>query len=152
MPLRRAQVGVPSGRPVVEICKEGEQLENYTKYALKAADELAQVLNGADNLFVVACNKCFKEFETLQEPDCDTFKEIAAANGKNVTGCARIDFLCNKTQTVKKLEDLIPEGTENIVVVSCGLGVQTVADMADMPVFAACDSLNYTGHHGMALT
>ena len=127
-------------------------MENYTKYALKAADELAQVLNGADNLFVVACNKCFKEFETLQEPDCDTFKTIAAENGKTVTGCARIDFLCNKTQTVKKLEDLIPEGTENIVVVSCGLGVQTVADMADMPVFAACDSLNYTGHHGMALT
>ena len=127
-------------------------MENYTKYALKAADELEKVLAGTDNLFVVACNKCFKEFETLQEPDCDTFKTLAAQFGKTVTGSACIDFLCNKTQTVKKLEDLIPEGTENIVVVSCGLGVQTVADMADMPVFAACDSLNYTGHHGMALT
>ena len=136
----------------IRICKEGEQLENYTKYALKSADELAQVLSGSDNLFVIACNKCFKEFETTQEPDCDTFKEIAASNGKTITGSATIDFLCNKTQTLKKFEDLIPEGTENIVVLSCGLGVQTVADMAEVPVYAACNSLNYTGHHGMALT
>ena len=127
-------------------------MENYTKYKLKAADELAGVLAGTDNLFVIACNKCFKEFETTNEPDCDTFVKIAAENGKTVTGTAKIDFLCNKTQTVRKLDDLIPEGTENIFVISCGLGIQTVAEMADMPVFAASNSLNYTGHHGMALT
>ena len=38
--------------------KEGEQLENYTKYKLKSNDELASVLEGKDNLFVIACNKC----------------------------------------------------------------------------------------------
>ena len=127
-------------------------MENYTKYRLKAADELASVLAGRDNLFVVACNKCFKEFETMQEPDCAAFEEIAAQQGKTITGTAKIDFLCNKTQTAKKLADLIPEGTENVVVISCGLGIQTVADLEDKPVFAASDSLNYTGHHGMALT
>ena len=127
-------------------------MENYTKYKLKAADELASVLAGADNLFVIACNKCFKEFETTQEPDCDAFKKIAAEQGKTVTGSAEIDFLCNKTQTAKKLQDMIPEGTESVFVCSCGLGVQTVADLAGVPVYAACNSLNYTGHHGMALT
>ncbi len=127
-------------------------MENYTKYKLKAADELASVLAGTDNIFVIACNKCFKEFETTQEPDCDAFKKIAAEQGKTVTGSARIDFLCNKTQTAKKLQDLIPEGTQNVFVVSCGLGIQTVADLAEVPVFAASNSLNYRGHHGMALT
>ena len=127
-------------------------MENYTKYKLKAADELAAAMAGMDNLFVIACNKCFKEFETVNEPDCDTFKEIAAQQGKTITGCAKVDFLCNKTQTLKKMEDLVPEGTENIVVISCGLGIQTVADMVDVPVVAASNSLNYTGHHGMALT
>ena len=135
-----------------EICKEGEQLENYTKYKLKAADELAEALTGADNLFVIACNKCFKEFETNQEPDCEEFKKIAAENGKTVTGSVCIDFLCNKVQTERKLVDVIPEGTENIVVVSCGLGVQTIANWAEVPVFSATNTLNYTGHHGMALT
>ena len=127
-------------------------MENYTKYKLKAQDELAPVLAETDNLFVIACNKCFKEFETIQEPDCDAFEKIAAEQGKTITGTVKVDFLCNKSQTVKNLEELIPEGTKNIFVVSCGLGVQTVADIADVPVFAACDSLNYTGHHGMALT
>jgi electron transport complex protein RnfC len=127
-------------------------LENYTKYRLKAADELISALSGADKLFVVACNKCFKEFETNQEPDCDLFTKIAEEQGKTIVGTAKVDFLCNKTQTAKRLADVIPEGAENVVVISCGLGVQTVADMVGKPTFAAADSLNYTGHHGMALT
>ena len=127
-------------------------MENYTKYRLKGFEEMEPVINGTDNIFVIACNKCFKEFEALQEPDCDAFRNMAAYCGKNVTGAAKIDFLCNKVQTERKLMDAIPEGTESIFVVSCGLGVQTIADMAEVPVFAACDSINYTGHHGMALT
>ena len=127
-------------------------MENYTKYTLKAEDELASVLAGVDKLFVVACNKCFKEFETNDEPDLEAFVKIATQQGKTVTGTAKVDFLCNKTQTKKVLESQIPEGTECVFVISCGLGIQTVADMLDLPVFAASDSLNYTGHHGMALT
>ncbi len=127
-------------------------MENYTKYALKAEAELAALLEGMDNLFVIACNKCFKEFETTDEPDCEAFLALAAKAGKTVTGSAKLDFLCNSTQTSKALQDLIPEGTEHVVVISCGLGVQTVAALVNLPVYAACDSLNYTGHHGMALT
>ena len=127
-------------------------MENYTKYALKSVDELAPVIAEANNIFVIACNKCFKEFETTYESDCEAFEKIVADQGKTVTGSVKVDFLCNKTQTVKKLDDLIPDGTQSIFVVSCGLGIQTVAEMADVPVYAACNSLNYTGHHGMALT
>ena len=127
-------------------------MENYTKYALKAADELKAVLSGTDNIFVIACNKCFKEFETVQEPDCQAFLDLAQEMGKTVTGVAKPDFLCNKTKAEGKLEKLIPEGTECIFVLGCGLGIQTVADVLKLPVYAATDSLNYTGHHGMALT
>ena len=132
--------------------KEGEQLENYTKYKLKSNDELESLLAGKDNLFIIACNKCFKEFETIDEPECGELEKMAAENGKKVTGSARVDFLCNKTQTEKKLQDMIPEGTEHIFVISCGLGIQTVADLAEKPVYAASNSLNYRGYHGMALT
>jgi electron transport complex protein RnfC len=139
-------------RRIKRLHKEGEQLENYTKYKLKEREELESLLAGTNKLFVIACNKCFKEFETIDEPDGDEFVKIAEEAGKTVTGIAKVDFLCNKTQTEKKLRDMIPEGTEQVVVVSCGLGVQTVADLAGMPTYAAADSLNYTGHHGMALT
>lgn len=127
-------------------------MENYTKYKLKGNDELASLLADKDKMFVIACNKCFKEFETIDEPDCGEFEKIAAEQGKTITGSAKVDFLCNKTQTEKKLQDMIPEGTEEIFVISCGLGIQTVADIAKVPVYAASNSLNYTGHHGMALT
>ena len=128
-------------------------MENYTKYRLKSEAELTELLSGKDNLFVLSCNKCFKEFESLTEPEMDEFLALAQAQGKTVTGHARFDFLCNSTQTDRKLQDLIPEGTEHVIVISCGLGVQTVAALEDeRKVYAACDSLNYTGHHGMALT
>ena len=127
-------------------------MENYTKYALKSEGELKALLEGLDNVFVVGCNKCFKEFEQLQESDCDSFMQLADSLGKTVTGCAKVDFLCNSTQTAKKLQDLIPAGTEHVAVVSCGLGIQTVASMVSLPAYAACDSVTYLGHHGMALT
>lgn len=127
-------------------------MENYTKYKLKRNDELVSLLADKDNLFIIACNKCFKEFETIDEPDCGEFEKIAAGQGKTITGSAKVDFLCNKTLTEKKLQDMIPEDAENVFVISCGLGIQTIADLAGKPVYAATNSLNYTGHHGMALT
>ena len=127
-------------------------MENYTKYRLKNPEELAQALSGLDNLFVVSCNKCFGEYELHQESELEEFLHLAEEQGKTVTGTARLDFLCNKTRTAKALAELIPEDTETVAVISCGLGIQTVADLTGKNVLAACDSINYTGHHGMALT
>ncbi len=127
-------------------------MENYTKYKLKSAEELLPLLEQTDDLFVIACNKCFKEFETVDEPDLQEFLKLAQDQGKNIVGSVKLDFLCNKVQTGRKLMDAIPENAKNIFVISCGLGIQTIADMAEVPVFAASNSLNYTGYHGMALT
>lgn len=125
---------------------------NYIKYKLKDNDELNALLKDKDNLFVVSCNKCFKEFDTLEEPELNEFAELAKAAGKKVTGTLAVDFICNRTQTEKALEGKIPAGTENIIVLACGLGIQTVADMKDMPVYSGTNSLNYIGYHGMALS
>lgn len=125
---------------------------DYTKYVLKDNEELASLLEGKDNIFVIACNKCFKEFESVNETDGEDFVKFAEEQGKKVTGLKKVDFLCNQILTAKKLEGIVPEGTEYIAVVSCGLGIQIIAEMEDLPVIAASNSLNYIGHHGMALT
>ncbi len=127
-------------------------MENYTKYRLKETDELISLLNGMDHVFILSCGKCFKEFETPDEPECQALVHLVQEQGKTVTGSAQLDFVCNKTLTQKQLQQLIPQGTEAILVAACGLGIQTVADLADIPVYAASNSLNYTGYHGMALT
>lgn len=125
---------------------------DYTKYVLKDNEELAALLEGKDNIFVIACNKCFKEFESVNETDGEDFVKFAEEQGKKVTGLKKVDFLCNQILTAKKLDGIVPEGTDYIAVVSCGLGIQIIAEMEDLPVIAASNSLNYIGHHGMALT
>ncbi len=127
-------------------------MENYTKYALKAEDALKAVLEPIDKLFVIACNKCFKAFETAHEPELDAFVKLAGEMGKTVVGTAKADFLCNSTKAQIGLPRLIPAEAEHVVVISCGLGVQTVAKTTALPVFTATDSVSYPGHHGMALT
>ena len=127
-------------------------MENCTKYRLKTTDELSRVLAERDHFFVIACNKCFQEFESRPEDGCETFCALAEDWGKTVTGTARLDFLCNQRAIGLPLKERIPQGTEHIVVISCGLGVRTVADQTGASVFAACDTVNRTGHHGMALT
>ena len=127
-------------------------MENYTKYALKATEELTALLEGKDNLFVVACNKCFKEFDTVNEPELEQVVELAKGLGKTVVGTAKADFLCNETKAMKGLPDMIPANAEHVLVISCGLGVQTVAAIADAPVYSATNTINRGGQHGMALT
>ena len=119
------------------------ELEDYTKFKLKRKEELAPFLEDKDNLFVIACNKCFKEFEICDEPEYGQFEQIAGSQGKTLVGSARVDFVCNKTTTAKKLQAVLPAEAENVFVISCGLGIQTVADLLERPVYAASDSISY---------
>ena len=52
---------------------------DYTKYVLKSKEELEGLLAGKDHFFVVACNKCFKEFNTTEEPEAGAFAACAEA-------------------------------------------------------------------------
>jgi electron transport complex protein RnfC len=127
-------------------------LEDYTKFKLKKEDELVPLLENRDNLFIVACNKCFKEFTAEDEPECGEFERFVVGHGKTCKGHVKIDFLCNKTLTAKKLEAALPPDAANVFVISCGLGIQTTAELAGRPVYAASDSICFDGFHGMALT
>lgn len=127
-------------------------MEDYTKFKLKRREELDAVLAGKDDLFVVACNKCFKELDSFDEPECGLFEEIAREQGKNIVGCAKIDFLCNEPLTLKTFQAALPQETKNVFVNSCGLGIQTIAALTELPVYAGCDTIAVDGQHGMALT
>ena len=127
-------------------------LEDYTKFKLKGEGELLPLLEGKEELFIVACNKCFKEFKAEDEPECGEFIRLAAGQGKKIAGSVNVDFLCNKAMTEKKLQASISPDAKNVFVISCGLGIQTVAELAGLPVYAASNSISFDGRHGMALT
>ena len=127
-------------------------MDNYIKYALKPEAELRSLLNGVDNLFVITCGKCFKPMAADTSDELSTFLRLVLDAGKKIAGVEEQDFLCNQTHTAKKLASAIPADAEAVFVIGCGLGVQTVASLTGLPTFSATDSLNYTGHHGMAIT
>ena len=133
-------------------------MEDYTKFRLKNDEELIPLLENKDDLFIISCNKCFKEFNADEEPEAGDFLQFAKNHGKTVAGCLKVDFLCNKTLTADILERKTPPEAGSIFVISCGLGVQTVADLAslpearNLPVYAAADSISAGGRHAMALT
>ena len=127
-------------------------MEDYTKFRLKNEEQLIPLLEGKDNLYIIACNKCFKEYTPDDEPECGEFVRFVLGQGKKIVGCEYVDFLCNKPLTAKTLEAIAQTDAENVFVISCGLGIQTVADLVDLPTYAASDSISYGGRHGMALT
>ena len=128
--------------------------KDYAKYKLKDQDQLLTLLEGKDNLFVLSCKKCFKDFTWDQEPEICEFKELTTAQGKTIVGYGELDFLCNKTQLESVIKN-VPKEAEDIFVIACGVGLQTVSGLmaaTKIPVWQACDSTRFYGRHGMSLT
>ena len=82
---------------------------DYTKYVLKNRDELEGLLAGKDNFFVVACNKCFKEFNSTEEPECAGFAAIAEEQGKHITGTVKVDFCAIRFRPRRSFPVLYPK-------------------------------------------
>jgi len=127
-------------------------MEDYSKFRLKQADELSSLLEQEDDFYVVACNKCFKEFSAGVEPECSEFLAFCGAKGKTARGSETIDFLCNKSRSDHILKVSVTPDVKCIFVIACGLGVQTVAEIFDIPVYTLCDSVSAGGFHGTSLS
>ena len=127
-------------------------MEDYTKFKLKDAEKLAVLLGNRDNISVIACNKCFKEFTMESEPECDDFLKLAGNCGKTVAKAINVDFLCNEIMAEKAYDAAAAPDPESIFVIACGLGIQTLAELSGLPVVPASDSVSIDGRHGMALT
>ncbi|MDD5688442.1 MAG: electron transport complex subunit RsxC [Elusimicrobia bacterium] len=131
-----------------------EKLLDYTKYKLKPKEEIVELIKDKDNLFVFVCGKCYKEFASVIPEDCKELYPILKENGKNVVECETIDFLCNRHHLdIRKsgFQDGLKK-SDNVLVLSCGVGIQTVANfLEDKPVYAVADTIPQEGQHGIAL-
>ena len=71
--------------------------------------------------------------------------------GKEVTGSARVDFACNAGLVALTLTQRLREvaAADGILVMSCGVGVQTVADAVEMQIHPATNSIYLGGFQGL---
>ena len=114
---------------------------------MKAPESLLSLITG--KVFVINCHGC-KEIH-FPEADATRFQWELSQSGC-VTGIATTDYICNpellETRLAKYAAEI--EAAEMILVFSCGVGVQTVADkFPGKKVLAACDTYALPGFQGV---
>ncbi len=115
---------------------------------LKDKEALAPLLEGK-KVFILNCYGC-KEVSFPEAAANEYQKELREA-GK-VTGTFTTDYICNPENMKRRLgyyEKEIAQA-DAILVFSCGVGVQTVAEYyEEKPVYAACDTMHLPGVQGV---
>ena len=135
------------------------KLIDYTKFRLKPAEEIREVFNRVERIYVVSCAKCFQRFE---EETGEEYAEMLGLLGENkvkISGHTQINFLCNKFLSEKTISQLDLSGCDAVGVISCGLGIQFVAELIEgKPVYTMADSIPQSGnptsgvgYHGVSL-
>ena len=114
---------------------------------LKNNDIIKSQLRG--KVFVLICHGC-KEIHFPEHEADALVKELCGAGV--VTGSLTTDYICNEENLQLRLRGCLNqiEEAETILVLSCGVGVQTVASMfEDKCVIAGCDTYRLPGFQGV---
>jgi len=114
---------------------------------LKSRAQLDALLCG--KVFLLVCHGC-REVRFPEEEVEALQKELEAA-GK-VTGCLTTDYICNPGNLKLRLrkQEAAIEAADTVLVFSCGVGVQTVAELyPHKHVAACCDTYELPGFQGV---
>ncbi len=111
---------------------------------LKSKEAISAVLSG--KVFIINCHGC-KEIHFPEKEAEELQRELP-----NVTGIFTTDYICNPEHLKLRLEKFAAQIDEAdmILVFSCGVGVQTVAQMFESKkVCAGCDTYALPGFQGV---
>lgn len=111
----------------------------------KPLEEILNILKGQNNVFLVGCGECSTTCHTGGEKEVLEMKQFLEAQGKKVTGWVIPNAPCIAAQTKTAFAQNMPalKDTQAILVMSCGLGVQSVKenDRLKLEVFPALNSM-----------
>ena len=114
---------------------------------LKNKDTILASVKG--NAFVIICHGCREIY--FPEKEADALLAELTATG-TVTGSITTDYICNVDNLKLRLERHAAaiESADTVLVFSCGVGVQTVADLyPGKRVVAGCDTYALPGFQGV---
>lgn len=114
---------------------------------LKAKDVILSLAKG--KVFLLNCHGC-KEIH-FPEHEAEELKKELHETGKLI-GVATTEYICNKENLalLLKLHERAINEADAVLVLSCGVGVQTVAQMLpEKKVYAACDTYALPGFQGV---
>ena len=114
---------------------------------LKNKETILSAISG--KVFLLTCHGC-KEIR-FPEAEANALQKEMAEDGI-VTGSFTTDYICNADNLKLRLEKFAAqiEAADTILVFSCGVGVQTVAELYPTKrVCAACDTYALPGFQGV---
>jgi len=112
---------------------------------LKNRDVIKSQLQG--KVFVLVCHGC-KEIKFPEHEADELIKELAEIT----TGTLTTDYICNVENLKLRLQKHAAaiEAADTILVISCGVGVQTIADQyPGKRVIPGCDTYRLPGFQGV---
>jgi ferredoxin len=108
----------------------------------KPLDELKQLLEELDRVYIIGCGTCATMTKTGGIEEVAAMKEQLEELGKLVTGTIVIPTACDEmTEAAVKDNEEAVQQADCILVMACALGVHRASLYLDQPVIPALDTL-----------
>lgn len=110
----------------------------------KDLKQILESLKGKKTVYLFGCNSCAEQCQTGGEKELTEMTRILEENGIKVLGTSLPAETCYRQLILKDYRNIPAlKEAEAILVLACGAGVRTIADVAEetQPVFPALDSL-----------
>ena len=106
----------------------------------KPFEEVLALLGGAKKVALVGCGSCATSCKVGGEPELDEMEAVLRENGIEVVGRAIPAETCQKMLSKKEIKVFKNSGAEAVIVMACGNGVQTIAQLTDLPVYPSANT------------
>lgn len=115
----------------------------------KPLEEILASLDGEQKIFLMGCKGCAEGCESGGEPQVLEMKERLEENGKRVIGYTTFDMICDEPLVQLKLKYLSDKikPADSLLILCCGVGVQTIAAATDKISHPGCNTVSLGGAH-----
>jgi len=118
---------------------------------LKPIEEIHSQIDISDSILIVACNGCAESFGNAEPARLDLLKKEMESKGHKIAEILTIDFACEPSLIKHWLKNVEKKNSyDALLVVSCGIGTQTVAINSSKQAYPACDTVSFGGRIGQA--
>lgn len=109
----------------------------------KALEEILEFLKGQEKVFLLGCSECATVVQVGGEDQIKELGEKLKEHGKTITGMVIGDPGCHLLNLKRQLREHREalEAADALVVMSCGTGAQTAAQVTEKPVHAGTNTL-----------
>jgi len=109
----------------------------------KPFEEILSSLEGEQRIFIVGCGDCATICHTGGEEEVWAMEEKLIAHGKQVAGTTVIDVACHTLKVRNVFNELAGqiEEADGLLILACGAGVQSAAQITGKTVHPGLDSL-----------